>query len=251
MASLSTQFSALLQGFMETYIKSVYEVCYGRFSSWDMADAYQGALKCIPLFNAEIQRLDYRRILDSNPEFRELFQRNFQDFLEETRTIKNFRGDVDAQASFFLHGFLSHVSEKLLMYRRALPIVECISETDRNALTRQAITLALGKTASHFVPLNWVDSLAASQAESRIAESRIADKVAMPRAITPDLPIFEEISRRETEEHGNFGEMAKSVVSQAKESQIEDDIMPEDSVSNCGIRRHEAEKEEADAIVVV
>lgn len=142
------RFSAIMQEFMEKEFLSIYNHCQEKYS-WNVNYAYKGVLMEFHLFNSKMQREFYIRMKKNIPQFDIAFWAEFGHYFGETSaSLPDFFEDL---VIFFIHCFLSAISEKILAMNSTFgPITSEVMESDRASMATFAITRAIDKTIVKF-----------------------------------------------------------------------------------------------------
>ena len=224
---MNSQFLAALQEIMEYSISRIYNMCKKSFNSWDIWRGYQGALQQIPLLNSAVQRVQYQQTLEKIPNFYNMFCAFCAQY---TQAIQS-----DENAIFFLHVFLSQISEKILMYNRAEPLTNLISETDRISMTKWAMDRAFERTSNHFSWKIYEFSRENSMKNNEFSREKyenIHEVILQPTPLPP-LPLP---TAHNLEISSNLDEDASAGF---YPQDPQDEITPDDSISNLNLNLNE------------
>ena len=226
---MNSQFLAALQEIMEYSISRIYNMCKKSFNSWDIWRGYQGALQQIPLLNSAVQRVQYQQTLEKIPNFFNMFCAFCAQYTQAIQT--------EETAVFFLHVFLSQISEKILMYNRAEPLTKLISETDRISMTKWAMDRAFERTSNHFsMNLDFYKNLHPDQfSERKLFDKNSTPAVNLQPTAAIQLPIAE-INVKQTKQNS---ELEIPLEEDPAGSCFQDEITPDDSISNLNLNLNE------------
>ena len=235
---MNSQFLAALQEIMEYSISRIYNMCIKSFNSWDLWRGYQGALQQIPLLNSAVQRVQYQQTLEKIPNFFNMFCAFCAHYTQAIQT--------EETAIFFLHVFLSQISEKILMYNRAEPLTKLISETDRISMTQWAMDRAFERTSNHFsMNLDFYKNIHPDQ----FSERKLFDKKTTPAVNLQPTAVNLQPNAVNSQPTAIQLPIAEINVNQTKQNSeleiplegscIQDEITPDDSISNLNLNLNE------------